>query len=101
MKKILFAFCFVSTSAFAIDFDTEWKAMKVVFAKVTPAPVAVVSVVPEAPVVQVVTESIDLKRMDPRSPNLLGYTLSDPVMRNRVTELYKRPDVIVLSTTIY
>lgn len=99
MKKILFAFCFVSTSAFAIDFDTEWKAMKVVFAKVTPAPV--VSVVPEAPVVQVVTESLDLKRMDPRSPNLLGYTLSDPVMRNRVTELYKRPDVIVLSTTIY
>lgn len=100
MRKILFALCFVSTSTFAIDFDTEWKAMKIVFAKVTPAPAAVVTVVPDAPVVTAV-ESTDIKRMDPRSPHLLGYTLSDPVMRNHVTQLYKRPDVIVLSTTIY
>ena len=93
MKTLAMASLLVATNAVAIDFDTEWAAFKADFVRLKPT--ATLSVV-AAPVVT--AEQITV--VDPKAPERLGHTISDPVLRERVTELYKKPDTVVLSTTI-
>ena len=102
MKK-LFVMMLVSTNAMALDFDAEWSKFAPDFAKMR-------KVAYVAPVIEPVkanyslletnSQSNVLERVDPKSPHRLGYKLKDPAMRERLTELYKRPDTVVYSLTL-
>lgn len=96
MKKLFIMGALVaSTNAMALDFETEWAKFKDDFAKiVTRSTVKVdvdVPVVGNVPVVEVTP-------LEPQSR--LGNQISDPVVKAKVQELYKRPDVVVYSTTV-
>lgn len=100
MKRAIVLSVFVSTSAMALDFQTEWAKFADDFAKLK-SKVSVTVDVPKTGNVSVVP--IDdgvLKQVDPKSPERLGLKLQDPVMRERVTSLYQKPDTIVYSATI-
>jgi hypothetical protein len=93
MRRLIVLSVFVSTSAMALDFQTEWAKFADDFAKLK----SKVSVTVDVPKV---SEDADIKKVDPKSPDRLGLSLSDPKMREHVTSLYQKPDTVVFSTTI-
>jgi hypothetical protein len=88
----LLVFC---SSSMAIDFDSMYKQFENDFNKLRNKGVVVQKVETGAPV----SEGV-LQRVDPKSPDRLGHSLSDPVMREKLQSLYNRDDVIVYSTTV-
>lgn len=84
-----------STSVHAIDFESMYKEFQDDFNKLKNKNVVVEKVDSGAPIVEGV-----LQRVDPKSPERLGHSLSDPVMREKLQSLYNRDDVIVYSTTV-
>jgi hypothetical protein len=84
----------VATNAMAINFDTEWAKFKQDFSRLKPSSKAV-EVTPVEDAVPV-----GLTRVDPKSPDRLGHTITDPVVRNKVVELYNKPNAVVYSATI-
>jgi hypothetical protein len=99
MKTLALASLLVVTNAVAIDFDTEWAAFKADFVRLKPVATVVEPSVVSKVVAPVVTAD-QLTTVDPKSPERLGHTITDPTVRALVTELYKKPDTVVLSTTI-
>jgi hypothetical protein len=97
MKRAIVLSLFVSTSAMALDFQTEWAKFADDFVKLKPK----VNVTVDVPKVgSVSVEDGEVKKVDPKSPDRLGYSLQDPKLRERVTSLYQKPDTVVYSTTI-
>ena len=94
MKPAILILSVVATHAMVLDFNTEWAKFSGDFAKLKPS--AVKPAVHASP--QPTEDSLML--VDPKSPDRLGLRLSDPAMRDKVTSLYQRPDVVVYSTTI-
>jgi hypothetical protein len=94
MKRLVLTLAIASSNAMALDFDTEWAKFSGSFAKLKPSTDK--TVVHASP--QPVEDSLML--VDPKSPERLGLKLSDPAMRDKVTKLYQKPDVVVYSTTI-
>jgi len=99
MRRLIVLSVFVSTSAMALDFQTEWAKFADDFAKLKPKASVVVDV-PKVSTVAVPVDDADIKKVDPKSPDRLGLSLSDPKMREHVTSLYQKPDTVVYSTTI-
>jgi len=97
MKPVIVVASLIATNAMALDFDTEWAKFADDFAKFKTVKVAsavpVVTAISEPPVNDVV-------QVDPKSPDRLGLKLSDPAMREKVTNLYQKPDTVVYATTI-
>ncbi len=90
----------LSTNAMALDFNTEWAKFADDFAKLK-SKVSMTIDLPKAGNVTVLPlDSDELKQVDPKSPDRLGLKLQDPVMRERVTSLYQKPDTVVYSATI-
>lgn len=103
MRKLIIATMLVSTNAMALDFDTEWAKFANDFAKLASKMSVKVDVdVPRVGNVSVPVEdrSIQIERVDPKSPDRLGLKLSDQSMVNKMKDLYKRDDVVVYSTTV-
>jgi hypothetical protein len=103
MKPMIIASLFVASNAMALDFDTEWAKFSNDFAKLK-SRVNVTVDVPKAGNFSILpsknTQDNTLEQVDPRSPDRLGHTLSDPLLREHVTSLYKKPDTVVYSATI-
>lgn len=97
MKRLIVVLGFVATNAMALDFDTEWAKFDSDFSKFKSYKVAKVE--SKVTPVEVIPEG-DLVQVDPKSPERLGHKLEDPVMRDKVTSLYKKPDTVVYATTI-
>ena len=93
MKPLIVMMSLVTTNVMALDFDKEWSKFESDFAKLKSSK----TIVLPTPVVSKVN---DLVEVDPRSPDRLGHTISDPVLKKRVTELYKKPDTVVYSLTL-
>ena len=89
--------CVVATNAMALDFDTEWARYASDFDKLKQKTGAVASVskLPEN-----TTEVNVLQQVDPKSPDRLGYKLSDPNMRDRVIDAYNKPNAVVYAVTL-
>lgn len=103
MRKLIIATMLVSTNAMALEFETEWAKFANDFAKLaSKASVKVDVDVPRVGNVSVPVEdrSIQIERVDPKSPDRLGLKLSDQSMVNKMKDLYKRDDVVVYSTTV-
>lgn len=114
MKPVIIASLFVATNAMALDFDKEWAKFEPDFARLKTYQVAKVE--RKSPLVKTVptdtvladdevlpaknTELNTLERVDPKSPDRLGHTLSDPELRKHVQSLYKKPDTVVYSLTL-
>ncbi len=110
----------VASNAMAFDFETEYSKFSSDFARLRSMKMAmvttpkVVEVAPTAPVITPIpaleerpvilldknTESNVLQQVDPKSPNRLGFKLSDPNMRDRVIEAYNKPNALVYSLTL-
>jgi hypothetical protein len=99
MKRAIVLSLFVSTSAMALDFQTEWVKFADDFAKLK-SKVSVTVDVPKVGNINVPVEDTEVKQVDPKSPDRLGYSLQDPKLRERVTSLYQKPDTVVYSATI-
>ena len=98
---IVVASLLVSTSAMALDFDTEWAKFAEDFAKFKNVKVASMDSPVNKPTVHALPQlDSDLVQVDPKSPDRLGLKLSDPAMREKVTNLYQKPDTVVYATTI-
>jgi hypothetical protein len=103
MRKLIIATMLVSTNAMALDFETEWAKFANDFAKLaSKVSVKVDADVPKVGNVSVPVEdrSIQIERVDPKSPDRLGLKLSDQSMVQKMKDLYKRDDVVVYSTTV-
>jgi hypothetical protein len=113
MKKLTLALCFVSGSVFAIDFDSEFAKFSGDFVRMKEIKIAKMqtNVKPEVTAVPLVgveskqlptknTKDNTLQQVDPNSADRLGHSLTDPEMKKRVTELYKKPDTVVYSLTL-
>ena len=103
MKKMFIATALISSNAMALDFETEWAKFANDFAKLASRVSVKVDVdVPRVGNVSVPVEdrSIQLERVDPKSPDRLGLKLSDQSMVQKMKDLYKRDDVVVYSTTL-
>lgn len=94
MKPVIVLASLIATNAMALDFDTEWAKFSQDFARFKS--------VKTAPVITNITEppENEVVRVDPKSPDRLGLKLSDPAMREKVTNLYQKPDTVVYATTI-
>jgi hypothetical protein len=99
MKRVMLLSLLVSANAMALDFNTEWAKFADDFAKLK-SKVNITVDVPRAGNFAVPVEDGQLIQVDPKSPDRLGHTLSDPALRERVTSLYKKPDTVVYSATI-
>ena len=98
---IVVASLLVSTSAMALDFDTEWAKFNDDFAKFKTVKVASLSSPVNKPTVHALPQlESDVVQVDPKSPERLGLKLSDPAMREKVTNLYQKPDTVVFATTV-
>lgn len=102
MRFTLVVLCLVSTNVLALDFNTEWNSIKSRFTMPVVVPVVPVEVKQDD--VSVVTP-VEIKQeeqglVDPKSPDRLGYKLSDPEMRKRVIEAYNKPNAVVYSYTL-
>ena len=97
MKRLIVVLGVVATNAMALDFDKEWAKFDTDFAKFKSHKVVKVDTV--APIVEAIPAG-EVVQVDPKSPERLGLKLSDPVMREKVTSLYKKPDTVVFATTI-
>lgn len=113
MKRLIVATsCVFATHAMAIDFDTEWAKFSNDFVKIRSMQVSKLQRTPvtEKPLVEnksvTVTPlpennvSSELVQVDPKSPDRLGHQLSDPAIKDYVTKLYQKPDIVVYSATI-
>jgi len=105
MRKLILVAMLASSNAMAIDFTTEWAKFADDFAKLRAKTNIKVDVdVPKAGNVQLFPlkeeEPIEMKQVDPKSPDRLGLKLQDPAMRERVTKLYQNPNTVVYSATI-
>lgn len=99
MKRLIVVSLMVSSNAMALDFNTEWSKFADDFAKLK-SKVNITVDIPKFGNVTVPVEDATLKQVDPKSPDRLGHSLSDPLMREHVTSLYKKPDTVVYSATI-
>ncbi len=99
MKRLIVLSAFISSSAMALDFETEWAKFADDFAKLK-SKVNITVDVPKVGALSVPVEDGVIQKVDPKSPDRLGHTLSDPALRERVTSLYQKPDTVVYSTTI-
>lgn len=88
MKPVI-VLCLVATNAMALDIDTEWSKFNADFAKFKKVALVESKVIPNV-----------LAQVDPKSPDRLGLKLSDPVMREKMAALYKKPDTVVYSLTL-
>lgn len=84
----------VSTNAMALDFDTEWNKFAPDFAKLRKVAYT------EPTTNETNSQPNVLEQVDPKSPHRLGYKLQDPAMRDRLSQLYKKPDTVVYSLTL-
>lgn len=120
MKYAILVASLIATNAMAIDFDSEWSKFESDFPRLKNY--TVIAKVDRKPAVKKIDDevmddvpmynpkSIDLpakpsadnvlERVDPKSPDRLGYKLEDDVMRNKVTNLYKKPDTVVYSINL-
>ena len=99
MKRLVMVAALVSTNAMALNFDTEWAKFADDFAKLK-SKVSITVDVPKVGAVTVPVDDAELKQVDPKSPERLGLKLSNPAMRDKITNLYQKPDTVVYSTTI-
>lgn len=97
MKPVILAVSLLATNAMALDFDSEWSKFDADFARLKSFKVAKVE--PKYDLPSVSRDNV-LEQVDPKSPDRLGYKLSDPAMRDKVTGLYKKPDTVVYSLTL-
>ena len=110
MKHVIVLAALVSTNAMAIDFETEWAKFQPDFnrmrgiqvakvekskAVVTPLEEVTAKVLPAMP-----SEDNVMEQVDPKSPERLGHKISDPAVKQKVTELYKKPDTVVYSINL-
>jgi hypothetical protein len=106
MKKLIITTMFVSSTAFAGDFETMYARFADDFAKLRAHSTVKVDmdvpVIGNVPIVTIPIErdETEIKRVDPKSPDRLGLTLSDPVKREKMKQLYNDPNIVVLSTTV-
>lgn len=114
MKTIILLGCLVSTNAFALDFDKEYANFSKDFARLKEIKLAKLEPMtkPEAPIISTVevkdavvlpsknTQDNTLQQVDPKSPDRLGYGLTDPAMKKHVTSLYQKPNTVVYSLTL-
>lgn len=100
MKRFVMITALVSTNAMALDFNTEWAKFADDFARLKGKVNITVDLPKVGNVVVTPLEDAEVKQVDPKSPDRLGLKLSDPAMREKVSSLYQRPDVVVYSTTI-
>ena len=101
MKPVIVAVSLMATNAMALDFDTEWAKFNQDFAKFKSYQVAKLDSPAAKPVVHALPLlGPEVEQVDPKSPDRLGLKLSDPVMREKVTKLYQKPDTVVYATTI-
>ena len=97
MKTIAVVLCLVSTNAFALDFNTEWNLIKARFT----IPIDNSSTTQSVIVTPIDSNKPEIMEMvDPKSPDRLGYKISDPEMRKRVIEAYNKPNAVVYSYTL-
>jgi hypothetical protein len=106
MKPVILL-CFVATNAMALDIDQEWAKFSNDFERLKQRPVVVASRSTSVPVVDKSiqlpaknTQDNTLQQVDPKSPERLGHKLSDPEMRDRVVEVYNKPNAVVYSATL-
>lgn len=116
MKPVILL-CFVATNAMALDIDKEWSRYNVDFESLkqkstvaTTRSIPVPNVEKEKNKEKIVDKSTPLpskntqdntmQQVDPKSPERLGHKLSDPNVRDRVVELYNKPDTVVYSATV-
>lgn len=100
MKRLVLITAVVASNAYALNFDTEWAKFADDFAKLK-SKVSVPLDVPKVGSVLVTPiNDSEVKQVDPKSPDRLGLKLQDPIMRERVTSLYQKPDTVVYSATI-
>ena len=101
MKPVIVLASLIATNAMALDFDTEWARFSEDFAKFKTVKVASLDSPVNKPTVHALPQlDSDLVQVDPKSPDRLGLKLSDPAMREKVTNLYQKPDTVVYATTI-
>jgi hypothetical protein len=107
MKRLIAATaCAFATNAMAIDFDSEWAKFSNDFVKLRGMQVAKLQRTPvedKAVIINPLPEnnlSSEMVQVDPKSPERLGHQLSDPAVKEYVTKLYQKPDVVVYSATI-
>jgi len=102
MKKLLIM-ALVSTNAMALDFETEWAKFDKDFARLRGVQMATVSkpVVTKLDSLPEVNSNVNVvERVDPRSPKRLGRNLDNPYLKEKLEELYKKPDTVVYSLTL-
>ena len=99
MKRLVVLSAFVATNAMALDFETEWAKFKDDFARLA-SKVSIKTDVDVPIIGNVPVSDGEVKLVDPKSPDRIGLKLSTPQMREKVTDLYKRDDVVVYSATI-
>jgi len=116
MKPVILL-CFVATNAMALDIDKEWSRYNVDFERLkqkstvaTTRSIPVPNVEKEKDKDKIVDKSTPLpskntqdntmQQVDPKSSERLGHKLSDPNVRDRVVELYNKPDTVVYSATV-
>lgn len=120
MKPAILLVSILATNAMAMDFDSEWAKFEPDFSRLKNYKV-VAKYEPSKPVVKPVDDSMEdvplynprskalpdkpsadnvLEQVDPKSPDRLGYKIEDPEVRNKVTNLYKKPDTVVYSLTL-
>lgn len=94
-RTVAVALCLIATNAVALDFNTEWNSIKSRFTKlnVTQQPVTVTPIESN-------TKLEIMEQVDPKSPDRLGYKISDPEMRKRVIEAYNKPNAVVYTYTL-
>lgn len=105
--KTFLALIMVSSSAMALDFDTEWAKFSDDFSRLRGMKMAMVSPPPSAPASPVITPLPELNSgvnkielVDPKSPVRLGRNLENPAMRDKMEKLYSKPDTVVYSLTL-
>lgn len=120
MKYAILVASLIATNAMAIDFDSEWSKFEsdfprlknyTVIAKVDRKPAVKKiddEVMEDVPVYNPKSNSLPakpsadnvLEQVDPKSPERLGHNIEDPVVRNKVTNLYKKPETVVYSINL-
>ena len=101
MKPLVVMVSLLASNAMALDFDTEWAKFNNDFARLKSYKVAKVDSPVDKTTVHALPQLVsDLVQVDPKSPERLGLKLSDPAMRQKVTELYKKPETVVYSMTL-
>ena len=120
MKPAILLVSLLATNAMALDFDSEWSKFESDFPRLKSYTVAKVETKKPVvkPIDQEVMEDVPLynpsqkslpakpsadnvlEQVDPKSPERLGHKIEDPVVRDQVTKLYKKPDTVVYSLTL-